>query len=1382
MSYLAPRFWLPRELSPRLESSGFLPDPEDTYGQPANPQARPLEAVRGTGCAILLGEPGLGKSTALKVEHQALLAEEHRVHYVDLGATGQEEILRSRVFDAETFQSWSVGEGILYLLLDSLDEARLRIKVIADLLIDGLKSVDVTRLRMQLACRSADRHHRLEGELSALFGSQHTAVLELLPLRATDVIAFATDAGLDGDALMKEVVSRNLVPLASRPLTLRLLLKAAREGGALPGSVTDLYLRGSRLLAEEPDEDRRDEAAAKLTVTQRVAVAARIAGAMVLAGRSSVLIDTQAPPTSDDVDSPISDTFPVDEDAVRETLATGLFSARGDGRLGFTHQTFAEFLAARYLATHMSEEQLLSLITSNEPDGRRVIPQLREVATWMATVSPGLFDGLLPADLDVLLRGDLTSLDDEQCTALVRSLLLAAPDESFSRWEPRIRANLRVLTHPGIDQQISDVLFDPAAGLSARQAAAELAGACKPQHLADQMVTLALDEDSPMALRQTTILALGNAWAAPEVLERLLPLAVEPPAADSSDELRGSALRALWPSAITAEQLFSSLRRPQRQTLLGFYRIFLKTELLKELPDAQLPTALRWAAGLPREHSPTDALSDLAQEILVEGWNHRTDPAVFAELVNLVHSFLAGGYDLLDHQETSRDIALTDPDGRRALVTALVPSITQGSLDAVHVVLSTPRLLQRDDLDWLIEGLCQAQDSPLEDGWARLIEVMLGFDVPVGVVMQARESSPVLRAITAYRFDPVRLDSPQADEERRNFKRGQEWQQRRSQEPGDAPDMPARIQEDLQRFEEGEIDAFWHLNLDLSVEPGGRHYTRHFQSDLTKFPGWEAGDARIRERILDAAERYLAEGDPAPQQWFGEKKIFHPAAAGYRALRLLAEQVPDRLAALGADIWVRWAPIIVSWPSDAAEDAEMNKRLVAICFSVARNDAQEWFFRSLDAEIAENGHAFAIRRVRGNDLSELEEPLLERIANDELPRPARVEMLATMLEHGSASARELAERLLDSERLQQDTGHRALAIDVARLLIEYASDAGWPVVWPLVQSDADLGRAVFEALAHGSERSVGSRLDERQLAELFSWLEKQYPHTEDPPLKEGASFMSVRDQIVRWRDQVVTGLARAGTEDAVIQLERLQHDFPQLEWLSRLHREAQELARRARWTPPRPTDIVEMAADKTRRWVTDEAELRAALEASLLRAGEQLQGATPAAADLWNSGTKRPKLENELSDWLKRHLDQDLRGRGVMVGREVQIRPGPGGKMGESGDLVVEAVAGERVEGAPVVTVTIEVKGCWNEDLDEAMRTQLAERYLLAEGQRQGIYLVGWFAADDWDKSDWKRTRCGRRSLEESRTFFADQAREISAAQNVEIAAVVLDCSLPPRE
>jgi hypothetical protein len=593
--------------------------------------------------------------------------------------------------------------------------------------------------------------------------------------------------------------------------------------------------------------------------------------------------------------------------------------------------------------------------------------------------------------------------------------------------------------------------------------------------------------------------------------------------------------------------------------------------------------------------------------------------------------------------------------------------------------------------------------------------------------------------------------------------------------------MAARVAEAIERFEAGDLQAFWRLNLELSVKQGDRHYEGHFRSDLTDFPGWQTADPATRERILIAAERYLRGADPQPDEWFGQNKIWEPAWAGYRALRLLIKIAPERLTDMGAAPWERWAPVIIAWPRDGVEEAEWNDAAVAKCFQHTPDTAARWFSKMLDANL-HDGRAYEVRRVRHVEDPAIGALVFQRAEREDLPVAARAELLDFLIERGSTDGRALAERLLVPERLAAGGAARELAVRAAQILVEATPDAGWRAVWPRVREDATFGRAVFEAVAQYREAAVSDRLDEGQLADLYRWLESQYPHADDPQRPDGTSYMGPREQIAWWRDRVLRELAAKGTPEAVSELSRLEVELPQLPWIARVRSEAQELVRRSRWTPPAPADLIRMGADTARRWVASDAELHEAVFESLARAQEELQSATPAAADLWDTVARRPKRENELSDWLKRHLDRDLRGRGVVVGREVQIRPGPSGKMGEAGDLTIEAVAGERVEGAPTVAVTVEVKGCWHPELDTALRTQLAERYLLPEGQRQGIYVVGWFAADDWDPTDWRRAACAGRGLEQSVRTFDDQARDVSAELHVEINAVVLDCSLPPRD
>src|SRR5262249_43124153 len=150
-------------------------------------------------------------------------------------------------------------------------------------------------------------------------------------------------------------------------------------------------------------------------------------------------------------------------------------------------------------------------------------------------------------------------------------------------------------------------------------------------------------------------------------------------------------------------------------------------------------------------------------------------------------------------------------------------------------------------------------------------------------------------------------------------------------------------------------------------------------------------------RIIDAAEHYLLRGDPAPQEWFGQNVLYADAAAGYRALRLLDQHDSERLEGLGEDVGARWAPILVAWPSDAVEDSDANRRLVATSFARAPDETGKWFLEELDAEIDNHGHAFAIRRLSPDNVRALEDELLRRVSDDDLPRLARVELLGVLL-------------------------------------------------------------------------------------------------------------------------------------------------------------------------------------------------------------------------------------------------------------------------------------------------------------------------------------------------------------------------------------------------
>src|SRR4029077_18012291 len=116
--------------------------------------------------------------------------------------------------------------------------------------------------------------------------------------------------------------------------------------------------------------------------------------------------------------------FEVSPFDLEEVLDTGLFSSRGVGRMGWAHQTYAEFLAARYVLQHdLATPQILGLLRHPGEVTGKIVPQLEEVAAWIAMRRVEVFDAILPADPSVLLRSDIATGDEESRDKVVRALL-----------------------------------------------------------------------------------------------------------------------------------------------------------------------------------------------------------------------------------------------------------------------------------------------------------------------------------------------------------------------------------------------------------------------------------------------------------------------------------------------------------------------------------------------------------------------------------------------------------------------------------------------------------------------------------------------------------------------------------------------------------------------------------------------------------------------------------------------------------------------------------------------------------------------------------------------------------------------------------------------
>ena len=183
------RFWVARDSTIDLSDAGFLQDP--TEGPARWQRPSPLAALQDWRALVLLGEPGIGKSTALREEAdrmESLAADSNLVSiYVDLRDFSSETLLYRRVFESEKFIAWKNGGSHLFLHLDSLDEALLRIDSIANLLASELPGTPTERMSIRIACRTAVWPAATLGVALTNIWGEASGAFELAPLRRHDL-------------------------------------------------------------------------------------------------------------------------------------------------------------------------------------------------------------------------------------------------------------------------------------------------------------------------------------------------------------------------------------------------------------------------------------------------------------------------------------------------------------------------------------------------------------------------------------------------------------------------------------------------------------------------------------------------------------------------------------------------------------------------------------------------------------------------------------------------------------------------------------------------------------------------------------------------------------------------------------------------------------------------------------------------------------------------------------------------------------------------------------------------------------------------------------------------------------------------------------------
>lgn len=1383
------RYWLPHASISKTLVSGLLPsNPAHDYST--------LEELSDWRLLVLLGEPGSGKSVEIGRERERIknqLGPGGQAIFLDGRTTVHSEHALYRMwFETKLWKTWQESSDDIWIFFDGFDESVQLISNLSGLIQHELNETiakdegRACRIFLRVASRTTVWQPDLGQALYRILYPRRTedahreCTFHLAPPRWDDIQTAAESRGIDGIDFRERIKERRIEALALRPAQLEWLLNIFGTGEQLPEDKDELYWEGIRQLCQSSVQSFDSE--------HLRAVASRVAFVTKFGGAQSIWLDLDrgnVPPGSIPLknlaggrEHTAQDDLQVTNDVLRSLVKSGLFTNQEPMQAVWAHQTYPEYLAAKYCVDKgLPLSQMTGLITNPLDRSQKVIPSMVEVAAWMASMNTEMLSHILHHDPGALIESDVALVGPEDRERLLRAFLTAMDRGQLvkTRWPGK--GQYASLHFPGVGDVLRPFIIRKSLRKETRDTAIDIAVDCRLNELGELLAAIALDKVEPEVLRRSA------AWAVTrlendQARQNLKPLVAVTVDEDPFEELKGCAMRANWPVHLSTGELLEHLKAPKWHGL-GAYRLFLSGYFVQNIGDEDLLPTLEWLDQQEDWGERSFDLHELEMLLVRRAFDNFEDAHVLDWIVRRAASNLVK-YKPLFGEGANRDFItelLSASDRRQMLIDGLSRITTEGE-QLQTVAFSLVELFRyhpawvSEDFAWMVHRLHEtAAGSALEAFWFSILKDTFSVsDLEQTSILFDLYSHERFATQLADFFEPVDLHSPNASRQRKSWYvlTGQSDHDHHPQEP--AIDIENYAVEILHRIEGGLPVDWWRIDDLLKVDERGRKFERSWVTDITEHPGWHLCSPHTRRRIIEAASGFLL-AHTSDNSLVGTETYFLADHAAYRALDLLLRERPHELDMLSAETWKKLGPLIMSMhPASSGKDVP-NQDVFLRRAMEHGFDPAPWLVKMASVGQKDSPYYLspALNVVVSLSSDDQLEHLAKKLIQPEMPVASLRESIKVLCERGVQTTFASALKVVQ-ELVQKPTGEQAAATLVA-LLLDFASADNWNELWTLLESNDTLFEKAFLSLSHwhrnASEFSRG--LDELPVAMLYLKLAERFPPSEDPNIGE-MHVVSQRESLGRWREDLLSSLAMRGTWEAVEQLRCLAGQLPDIEWLPRRSAEAEEEARHRTWQPPSIDHMTRLARSTDARLINSPQQLQDVIIESLARYQAELSAETPAAADLWNAlgrpSTFTPKDELHISDSIKRFLDRDLKRSGIIVNREVENRPQ------NENDIYVQCLDSNAHAS---ITVVCEVKGCWHRDLYTSMSSQLHERYMKQQGLSHGIYVVAFFDGDRWDSIDHAaRHKARRHSFEELQSFMAAQATGLSD-ENFHVTSFVLD-------
>ncbi len=552
---------------------------------------RRVSDLRSARYVVVLGEPGIGKSTVFKVEAEAARVTVCKVRELMTGVRPEPDQV---------------------LFLDALDEYRSDGQA-ADKMYEFAKALSASApVSWRLSCRSED--WRKEADVAPVkraVGGASILVVQLLPLNKLEAIQILASLGeADPEGFFKAADSMGAAALLENPLSLMLLQKVRATGGALPATRFELFASAVDRLAYErnPEHKWRSDRSAPSAIVAGAAEACLI---LLASGSSAVWRSNDEPPVSEDVRRYVTaHELGLTRALLDDVLDTALFRGEGEA-FEPVHRTIAEFLGGQALARLVVPDadraalpfsRALAMITG--ADGRAPT-ELRGLYAWFGAHLARFGDGdgaarLATSDaVTVLAYGDAAMFPVDARRAILANL---DRDDPYFRGSDVGVTAIGGLADEDLATEFADALSgEPDAG-HRRYTVLEVLKTGRPVHsLRPLLRSMALDPAKPEWERWRAAEAwLNGAGDRVEGCRSLLDAVAPEPVSIGRESLRAHLAAELPAEALSladVKSILSDFRRmPDDNTigrLIGLqHRLESapKPELFDEPLDGWLPT------------------------------------------------------------------------------------------------------------------------------------------------------------------------------------------------------------------------------------------------------------------------------------------------------------------------------------------------------------------------------------------------------------------------------------------------------------------------------------------------------------------------------------------------------------------------------------------------------------------------------------------------------------------------------------------------------------------------------------------------------------------------------------------------------------------------